>query len=218
MVEPAATVADAYVVYPYWGNLNLPGPNALRENDTDPENDGRSIQSFTQPSHGTVTYSWTYGSLTYSASGGYSGNDSFTYQLCDSLGMCSTGTVYLLVIQGPVVSGKVPTAPCPTDPSCNNSFNPTGGGLSTVSGGTSGASGPSAPDPVDLATGRESYMPEPGLPPEWKPDPTHLDPNGQRFRHPGGDILDFHPRNPLKSPKTKGGKGHGAGRGWACAS
>jgi RHS repeat-associated protein len=45
-----------------------------------------------------------------------------------------------------------------------------------------------------------------GLPPEWKPDPTH--PHGQRFRHPGGDILDFHPRNPLKSPKTHGGKDH----------
>jgi len=35
-----------------------------------------------------------------------------------------------------------------------------------------------------------------GLPPEWRADPTHLDPNGERFRHPGGDVLDFHKGRP----------------------
>jgi RHS repeat-associated protein len=44
--------------------------------------------------------------------------------------------------------------------------------------------------------------------PEWKPDPTHKNPNGQRFRHPNGDFLDFHPKNPNKSPKTHGGNDH----------
>ncbi len=35
-----------------------------------------------------------------------------------------------------------------------------------------------------------------GLPPEWQPDPTHLYPHGERFRHPGGDTLDWHPGRP----------------------
>lgn len=32
-----------------------------------------------------------------------------------------------------------------------------------------------------------------GLSPEWQPDPSHRNPNGERWRHPGGDYLDFHP-------------------------
>jgi hypothetical protein len=35
-----------------------------------------------------------------------------------------------------------------------------------------------------------------GLPPEWTHDPTHLDPNGTRWRHPNGDYLDFHKGRP----------------------
>ncbi len=30
-----------------------------------------------------------------------------------------------------------------------------------------------------------------GLPPEWKRDPSHKDPNGERWRHPNGDCLDY---------------------------
>jgi RHS repeat-associated protein len=35
-----------------------------------------------------------------------------------------------------------------------------------------------------------------GLGPDWKHDPTHLDPNGSRWRHPSGDVLDFHKGRP----------------------
>jgi RHS repeat-associated protein len=35
-----------------------------------------------------------------------------------------------------------------------------------------------------------------GLPPCWKTDPTHRDPNGVRYRHPSGDTLDWHPAQP----------------------
>jgi len=38
-----------------------------------------------------------------------------------------------------------------------------------------------------------------GLPPSWTPDPRHRDPNGQRFRNPNGDILDFHKGRPGKN-------------------
>lgn len=31
-----------------------------------------------------------------------------------------------------------------------------------------------------------------GLPNCWQYDPSHRDPHGMRFRHPSGDILDFH--------------------------
>jgi len=39
------------------------------------------------------------------------------------------------------------------------------------------------------------------LPPEWKLDPTHRNPYGERYRHPNGDILDFH-----KGRSRPGGK------------
>jgi len=35
-----------------------------------------------------------------------------------------------------------------------------------------------------------------GLPPEWTPDPSHKDPNGERWRHPDGDYLDYHKGRP----------------------
>ncbi len=35
-----------------------------------------------------------------------------------------------------------------------------------------------------------------GLPPGWTRDPSHLDPNGQRFRDSGGNVLDFHRGRP----------------------
>jgi RHS repeat-associated protein len=36
-----------------------------------------------------------------------------------------------------------------------------------------------------------------GLPPGWTPDPSHQDPNGERWRSPGGnDYLDFHKGRP----------------------
>jgi hypothetical protein len=37
-----------------------------------------------------------------------------------------------------------------------------------------------------------------GLPPGWTPDPTDLDPNGQRFKDAGGRSLDWHPGQPGK--------------------
>jgi len=35
-----------------------------------------------------------------------------------------------------------------------------------------------------------------GLGPQWTRDPTHLDPNGERWRNPNGDYLDFHRGRP----------------------
>lgn len=47
------------------------------------------------------------------------------------------------------------------------------------------------------ALGLFPLPPDPsGLPPEWKPDPTHQDPNGTRYRNPCGEYLDFHRGRP----------------------
>lgn len=35
-----------------------------------------------------------------------------------------------------------------------------------------------------------------GLGPEWTPDPSRRDPNGQRFRDPSGRYVDFHKGRP----------------------
>jgi len=47
-----------------------------------------------------------------------------------------------------------------------------------------------------------------GLPPGWTPDPSHKDPNGQRFRDPSGRPLDWHPGQPGADPKTWKGRDH----------
>jgi hypothetical protein len=41
------------------------------------------------------------------------------------------------------------------------------------------------------------------LPPDWKPEPSHRDPNGRRMRNPNGDYLDFHWGKP-KAPGWEG--------------
>jgi RHS repeat-associated protein len=54
-------------------------------------------------------------------------------------------------------------------------------------------------DPINYRdpTGRMQLPADPShLPPEWAVDPTHLDPNGTRYRHPNGDYLDFHKGRP----------------------
>jgi RHS repeat-associated protein len=51
-------------------------------------------------------------------------------------------------------------------------------------------------DPVNWIdpSGDFKLPPDPsGLDPDWTIDPSHRDPNGIRFRHPSGDVLDWHP-------------------------
>src|SRR5690606_8508103 len=59
-------------------------------------------------------------------------------------------------------------------------------GLATVTDGSWSSGGLVLPDDPS------------GLPDEWVPDPSHRYPNGQRFRHPNGDYLDWHPGRPGK--------------------
>ncbi len=65
-------------------------------NDTDPEDDGLTIDSVTQPTEGTVTNNGN-GTVTYSPRAGFIGHDSFTYSISDGNGGTATGTVEVAV-------------------------------------------------------------------------------------------------------------------------
>jgi hypothetical protein len=47
-----------------------------------------------------------------------------------------------------------------------------------------------------------------GLPYCWEPDPTYKNPGAQRFIHPSGDTLEFHPPEPGFGPNTHRGQAH----------
>jgi RHS repeat-associated protein len=157
---PPTANADYFIVF----GSGIIGP--MRANDYD--SDGDSLPSFamiTGASHGTV-----YGLANppypddvkqYVANVGFSGTDSFQYIVCDNLGACSTATVYILVLPGAAPNLTAPYGNCcVTDPHKPTSFQPEGGGLRL---GSAGTSGPFSGDPVNLATGRESYFAEPDL-------------------------------------------------------
>ncbi len=64
-------------------------------NDTDPDGDVITVTTFTQPSNGNVVLNG--GVFTYSPDAGFSGTDSFTYQICDDEGLCDVATVTITV-------------------------------------------------------------------------------------------------------------------------
>jgi hypothetical protein len=65
-------------------------------NDSDPENDSLIFDSFTPPAHGVVVK--TDGTLTYTPDPGFSGSDTFTYEISDGKGGTDTATVTITVI------------------------------------------------------------------------------------------------------------------------
>jgi hypothetical protein len=89
--DPTAT-DDAYTTNE---DTPLTTGNVLT-NDTDLDGDTLSVDSFTQPTHGTVAYN-NDGTFTYTPTGNYHGSDSFTYTVTDSNGGTDTATVTLHV-------------------------------------------------------------------------------------------------------------------------
>ena len=65
-------------------------------NDIEPNEFTKTISSYTQPSHGSVTMTST-GGYTYSPSLNYNGTDSFTYTFSNGNGRQSTASVSLSV-------------------------------------------------------------------------------------------------------------------------
>jgi Ca2+-binding RTX toxin-like protein len=83
-------------------------------NDHDLDAHGLSVESVTQPEHGSVVIDGA-GFVTYSPAVGFSGSDSFTYVVTDSQGGTATGTVTITVAPSP----SVPLAMLIEDPCCD---------------------------------------------------------------------------------------------------
>ena len=101
---------------------NEPVRIPVLSNDSDPDNDPLTVQSFTQPDNGRVSRS-SDGSLTYTPNRGFSGQNSFTYTASDGNGGTDTATVTITVRPAPAPtpppnrpSPPGPTPPPPSDP------------------------------------------------------------------------------------------------------
>ena len=159
--NPPAANADFYIVN-NTGASTVIGP--LRENDFDPDGDTISTPwEVVVPSNGTVTATANPDFKSYKPNAGFTGTDTFQYRITDNLGLPSDATVHILVLPSGLLPPKVPYAGCPTDPGCLTDLDPESGGSANARGGPAGASGPSWPDPVNLATGRETFAPPPDL-------------------------------------------------------
>ena len=156
--SPAAN-ADFYIVSA--GSGTVIGP--LKENDFDPDGDTIGNPSVVvAPSNGFLSSTANPDYRWYTPNAGFTGTDAFQYRITDSLGLSSDATVYVLVLPSGVLPPKVPYGRCPSDPGCLT-FNPEAGGSGSTTGGPAGGSGPSWPDPVNLASGRETFAPPPDL-------------------------------------------------------
>ena len=65
-------------------------------NDYDPDGDPITVNSITDPAHGTVVF--VDGQFIYTPNAGYEGYDSFQYQICDDEGECDIATVTINVV------------------------------------------------------------------------------------------------------------------------
>ncbi len=156
---PPVPISDFYVVN--GGVTTVIGP--LRGNDFDPDGDSFGVPSMVvPPPNGTITGTSNSDYKNYSPNLGFSGLDSWQYRITDIYGAQGTATVYVFVLPSGL-PGKPPYTCCPTDSGILSGFNPLSGGASATTGGNAGRSGPSWPDPVNLANGRETFAPPPDL-------------------------------------------------------
>jgi hypothetical protein len=158
--NPPTPTADYYIVAA--GVSTQIGP--LRINDSDPDGDSIGTPGLiVAPSNGTVTGGTDPDYKSYRPNTGFTGTDTWQYEITDSLGRSAAATVYILVLPAGLLLPKVPYAACPSDPGCLTGFNPQSGGSGNTTGGPAGSSGPSWPDPMNLASGRETFAPPPEL-------------------------------------------------------
>jgi pimeloyl-ACP methyl ester carboxylesterase len=115
---PPVGEADSYTVD---GETTI-GPFLI--NDSDPDGDTITVGDTSHEGIATFPQHGTLGGLpqsdlkSYQPNAGFSGLDSFTYNVCDNLGLCSTGTVNLDVNPAPTPT-PTPTpiaTPTPTPP------------------------------------------------------------------------------------------------------
>jgi uncharacterized repeat protein (TIGR01451 family) len=87
--------------------LNIALQTSVATNDSDLDNDLRknSYKIVQNPLNGNVKM-WANGDVLYLPKQNYLGRDSFTYQACDSSGLCNTATV-VVTISGGFIKGKI---------------------------------------------------------------------------------------------------------------
>jgi VCBS repeat-containing protein len=78
-------------------NKNSSGTISIYLNDTDADGDTLNVTSFTQPAHGTVSYSSKNRNFRYTPARGFSGTDTFTYTISDGHGGTDTATVTITI-------------------------------------------------------------------------------------------------------------------------
>ncbi len=81
--------------------IDVPVAIAVLNNDSDPD-DGLDTASISTtgllpPTNGGTATNTSTGVITYTPSLGYTGSDSFEYQICDVAGACDTATVYVII-------------------------------------------------------------------------------------------------------------------------
>ena len=116
--------------------LNIPAPGVL-DNDTDPEGDSLTVDSFTPPDNGSLTLN-PDGSFDYTPDSNFNGTDTFEYTIIDGNGGSDTATVTITVApvnDAPDAVNNSYTVEANDDPGDNNSVagniitNDTGEGL-----------------------------------------------------------------------------------------
>jgi hypothetical protein len=94
-----STSTDNHAPYAWDSTYTLHNAGLIGEfSRWDPDGDSLTASYLTQPSHGTLDTSW-YGTYRpwYSPTPGYTGQDSFVYQVCDPSNACATGTITINV-------------------------------------------------------------------------------------------------------------------------
>lgn len=109
-------------------------------NDTDDDGDALTLISATDGAHGGAAVAGQY--VSYSASAGFVGDDSFAYVVSDSQGATATGTVTLTVTAPPVTA--------------TNSLNVAGTVVALRASSITGQVGPVSPAPVSVDLQRNS--------------------------------------------------------------
>ena len=144
--------------------VNTPVTVDVLSNDTDPDDglDPSSVSITGAASHGTTTPN-PDGTVTYTPTAGYSGADSFTYQVCDLEGLCDTATVSITIAanQPPTAANDTSTTnedtPVTVDVLANDSDSDDGLDAGSVSVTGAPAHGSTNVNP----TGTIDYTPDP---------------------------------------------------------
>ena len=87
--------------------IDLPVTGNVLTNDMDPDGDPLTSSKLTDPTNGAVTLN-PDGSYTYTPNNGFIGEDMFDYVVCDNGGLCDTATVFIAVVENPILNGNRP--------------------------------------------------------------------------------------------------------------